>query len=67
MLNAFAHKLTVALHEVTDADHEALRAHGFSGEDIFDIAKATAFFNLSNRMAAATDMMPNRDYHSAAR
>ena len=63
----FAHKLTVALHEVTEADREALRQLGLSNEDIFDIAETTAFFNLSNRMAAATDMMPNRDYHSAAR
>ncbi len=63
----FAHKLTVALHEVNDADREALRAHGFSNEDIFDIAETTSFFNLSNRMAAATDMMPNREYHRAGR
>ena len=64
----FAHKLTVALHEVADdADREALRAHGFSNEDIFDIAETAAFFNLSNRMAAATDMMPNREYHRAGR
>jgi uncharacterized peroxidase-related enzyme len=63
----FAHKLTVALHEVDDADREALRAQGFSSEDIFDIAETAAFFNLSNRMAAATDMMPNREYHRAGR
>jgi uncharacterized peroxidase-related enzyme len=63
----FVHKLTVALHEVTDSDREALRGHGFSNEDIFDLAETAAFFNLSNRMAAATDMMPNRDYHAAGR
>ena len=63
----FAHKLTVALHEVDDADRAALRAHGFSNEDIFDIAETAAFFNLSNRMAAATDMMPNPEYHRAGR
>ena len=63
----FAHKLTVALHEVQETDRDALRANGFSSEDIFDIAETAAFFNLSNRMAAATDMMPNRDYHRAGR
>jgi len=63
----FVHKLTVALHEVEDADRDVLRGHGFSTEDIFDIAETAAFFNLSNRMAAATDMMPNRDYHRAGR
>ena len=63
----FAHKLTVALHQVDEADREALRAVGFSSEDIFDIGETAAFFNLSNRMAAATDMMPNREYHRAER
>ncbi len=63
----FAHKLTVALHEVNDADRAALRAEGFSTEDIFDIGETAALFNLSNRMAAATDMMPNPDYHRAGR
>ena len=63
----FVHKLTVALHEVAEADRDALRAHGFSNEDIFDIAETAAFFNLSNRMATATDMMPNREYHRAER
>jgi uncharacterized peroxidase-related enzyme len=63
----FAHKLTTALHEVDDADREALQAHGFSPEDIFDIGETAAFFNLSNRMAATTDMMPNREYHTAQR
>ncbi|CAH2600182.1 Peroxidase-related enzyme [Rhodovastum atsumiense] len=63
----FAHKLTTALHEVNEADREGLRALGFSNEDIFDIAETAAFFNLSNRMAAATDMMPNHEYHAADR
>jgi uncharacterized peroxidase-related enzyme len=63
----FAHKLTVALHEVDDADRAVLRGHGFSNEDIFDIAETAAFFNLSNRMAAATDMMPNAEYHQIQR
>ena len=41
----------------------ALRAQGLSEEDIFDLAETAAFFNLSNRMASATDMMPNPEYH----
>jgi uncharacterized peroxidase-related enzyme len=63
----YAWKLTTALHLVDDADREALRAYGFSNEDIFDLSEVVAFFNLSNRMAAATDMMPNREYHAADR
>jgi uncharacterized peroxidase-related enzyme len=63
----FAYKLTMAPHEVAEADRDTLREHAFSNEDIFDIAETAAFFNLSNRMAAATDMMPNHDYHRAGR
>jgi alkylhydroperoxidase family enzyme len=40
---------------------------GLSEPDIFDLSETVAFFNLSNRMASATDMMPNREYHKAAR
>jgi uncharacterized peroxidase-related enzyme len=63
----YAWKLTTALHLVDERDREVLRAHGFSNEDIFDLSEVVAFFNLSNRMAAATDMMPNREYHRAGR
>ena len=63
----YAWNLTTALHLVDEADRAALRAHGLSNEDIFDLSEVVAFFNLSNRMAAATDMMPNREYHSADR
>ncbi|MSO90446.1 MAG: alkylhydroperoxidase [Acetobacteraceae bacterium] len=63
----FVWKLTATPHLMEDADRDALSKHEFSNEDIFDIAEAAAFFNLSNRMASATDMMPNREYHRAAR
>ncbi len=59
----FAWKLTVMPHDVEEADRAALREVGLSSEDIFDLAETVAFFNLSNRMAYALDMMPNRDYH----
>jgi len=52
---------------IEDADRAALGAVGLSAEDIFDLAETVAFFNLSNRMASATDMMPNREYHRAVR
>jgi len=63
----FAWKLTTTPYLVDDADREALRAVGLSNEDIFDLAETVAFFNLSNRMASATDMMPNREYHALNR
>jgi uncharacterized peroxidase-related enzyme len=63
----FAWKMTTTPWLVDDADREALRAAGLSAEDMFDLAETIAFFNLSNRMASATDMMPNKEYHRAAR
>jgi len=63
----FAWKLTTAPNLVDDADRDTLRAAGLSEEDIFDLAETTAFFNLSNRMASATDMMPNPEYHRSDR
>lgn len=63
----FAVKLTLTPAEVEDADREALRTAGFSDRDIWDIAAITGFFNMSNRVATATDMRPNTVYHGQAR
>ncbi len=63
----FAWKLTATPNLVDDADRDGLRAVGLTNEDIFDLAETVAFFNLSNRMATATDMMPDRDYHRQTR
>jgi uncharacterized peroxidase-related enzyme len=59
----FAWKLTVTPHQVEEPDRAALRAAGLDDAEIFDLADVVAFFNLSNRMAFALDMMPNREYH----
>ncbi len=63
----FAWKLTATPAEVTEADRAALRKAGFDNETIFDLAQVIGLFNLSNRMAIATDMMPNAEYHTLAR
>ena len=63
----FAVKLTERPHEIEEPDRERLREAGFSDRDIWDIAAVAAFFNMSNRMASATDMRPNREYHGQAR
>lgn len=63
----FAVKLTERPAEIEDEDRDALRKHGFSERDIWDIAAVASFFNMSNRMAAATDMRPNDEYHAMAR
>ena len=63
----FAWKMTSTPWLIEDADRDALRAAGLTEADLFDLSETVAFFNLSNRMASATDMMPNREYHRAAR
>jgi uncharacterized peroxidase-related enzyme len=64
---AFAEKVTVASAGITEADREALRSAGFSDRDIWDIASVAGFFAMSNRVASATGMQPNAEYHGRAR
>jgi uncharacterized peroxidase-related enzyme len=63
----FAVKLTETPAKMVEEDRQALRAAGFSDRDIWDIAATVAFFNMSNRLAAAIDMRPNAEYHAMAR
>ena len=63
----FAAKVSLESHEVNDADFDKLRKHGFSDEDIWDIAAITAFFSLSNRMANVTTMRPNDQFYLLGR
>lgn len=63
----FAHKLTVTPAEVSEADRAALRRAGLKERDLWDAASVVGFFNFTNRLATAVDMMPNRDYHAQAR
>jgi uncharacterized peroxidase-related enzyme len=63
----FATKLTAEPGAVEEADREALRKSGFTDRDIWDIAAVAGFYNMSNRVASATDMRPNSVYHGQAR
>lgn len=63
----FAVKLTNTPKDMEEADRETLRQAGFSDRDIWDIAAVTSFYNMSNRLAAATEMQPNPEYHGMAR
>lgn len=63
----FVERLTQAPECIEDADRDLLREHGFSERDIWDIAEVTAFFNMTNRLAAATGMEPNREYYDLHR
>jgi uncharacterized peroxidase-related enzyme len=63
----FAVRLTETPHLVEEPDREILRGVGFSDKDIWDVAAVASFYNMSNRMASAVDMRPNRAYHGQAR
>jgi uncharacterized peroxidase-related enzyme len=63
----FAVKLTAQPWEIEEADRNALRGAGFTDRDIWDIAAVAGFFNMSNRIASATDMRPNLAYHGQER
>jgi uncharacterized peroxidase-related enzyme len=63
----FAVKLTAEPWAVGQEDRDALREAGFSDRDIWDIAAVAGFFNMSNRVASATDMRPNPVYHKQGR
>ncbi len=63
----FAMKVCLHSDEIGEADFEALHAHGFDDEDIWDIAAITAFFGLSNRMASFSGMVPNPEFYLMGR
>lgn len=63
----FAVKLTASPWSVEEGDRERLRRVGFTDRDIWDISTVAGFFNMSNRVASATDMRPNMAYHGQAR
>jgi uncharacterized peroxidase-related enzyme len=63
----FAIKLTVEPWGIEESDRARLRGAGFSDRDIWDIAAVASFYNMTNRLASATDMRPNAAYHGMAR
>jgi uncharacterized peroxidase-related enzyme len=63
----FAAKLTTSSATIVEEDRTALRAVGFGDRDIWDIASVAGFFNMTNRVASATAMRPNAEYHGRAR
>ncbi len=63
----FAVTLTDQSHRIDEEQRARLREVGLSDADIFDICDVAGFFNMSNRVASAIDMVPNREYHAMAR
>ena len=63
----FALKVSQRSAEVGAADFEAMKRHGFSDEDIWDVGAISALFALSNRMANLIEMRPNEEFYSMGR
>ena len=63
----FAWEITKHPETIDEEHRAALRKAGWKDREIWDIAAVAAFFNMSNRMSAATDKQPNDEYHSMAR
>ena len=63
----FAMKVSREAERIGEADLAAMRAAGFSDEDIWDVGAVAAFFALSNRMANLTSMRPNDEFHLLGR
>ncbi|WP_170603017.1 peroxidase-related enzyme [Ruegeria arenilitoris] len=63
----FAAKMTMSSAEIEEGDRQNLRDSGFTDRDIWDIANVAGFFNMTNRVASATGMTPNPEYHAQHR
>ncbi len=63
----YAAKITTHPIECNESDIQRLRDLGFSDTAIFDIAEIAAMYNFTNRLASATGMLPNREYHNLGR
>ncbi|MBP7241059.1 peroxidase-related enzyme [Amaricoccus sp.] len=64
---AFAMKVATRSWEIGDEDYDALKSHGFSDDDAWDVAAIAAFFGMSNRLANAGDMRPNPEFYALGR
>jgi uncharacterized peroxidase-related enzyme len=63
----FAMKVSLEANRISEADFADIAGHGFSNDDVWDIAAISAFFALSNRMANVTAMRPNDEFYMMGR
>lgn len=63
----FSKKLTRDPAEIKEQDRNELREVGYTDRDIWDISAIVGMFNMTNRLASATEMEPNENYHNMAR
>ena len=52
---------------VSDRDIDAMRGHGFTDDETWDIGAITAFFAMSNRLANLASIRPNDEFYAMAR
>jgi alkylhydroperoxidase family enzyme len=60
-------KLTRTPTDCSQQDIEYLKSLGLTQEEVWDVIEIAAMYNFTNRMASATGMIPNREYHALAR
>ena len=63
----YAVKITQRPLECEESDIQQLRDLGLTLEEVWDVAEIAAMYNFTNRMALATGMLPNREYHALSR
>lgn len=63
----YAVKITRNSVECSEADIEALRGHGLTDDDIYDVIQTAAIYNFNNRVANASGFLPDRAYHGSFR
>ena len=63
----FGMKVSARAYEVNDEDVALLKSHGFTEDDIWDIAAISSFFGMSNRLANVTSMRPNDEFYALGR
>lgn len=64
---AYAEKLTRTPREMTQQDVQSLLDVGLTQEEAWDVAEIASMYNLTNRMAMATNMIPNEEYSRLSR
>lgn len=63
----FALQVSLDAQTIAQADYDALYPHGFSDEDIWDIAAISAFFGLSNRLVNFASIRANDEFYLMGR
>ena len=63
----FASQLTRTPASTTEEAIQTLRDAGLSDSAIWDLSNLVGFYNMTNRVAIASDMQPNPEYHKQSR